>query len=828
MAEKTNILIIDDCPEDRETYRRYLSKDRSNNWTIFEEEFGEKGIEQCHQIKPELILLDFLLPDLDGLEFLQKLRKFNEFANLPVIMLTGEGNEEVATQAFKYGVKDYLIKGKLTQENLCLTVNRVIQQSQLQTLLLKSKERQTLIATTALRINQSLNLENILNATVTGVRQLLNSDRVLVYKFKPDMSGEVVAESVAPGWLASLGSQITDTCFQQGAGSEYRQGRKKAIADIYQAGLSDCHIKLLEQFQVKANLVVPILLATSAASAASATQLWGLLIAHQCDSTRQWEAEELQLLNELAIQIGTAIQKAQLYSQLQAELRERKQAEAALRRSEQLYRTIACNFPASAVLLFDADLRYLVVEGQGLAEVGLTEKIIRGKTIWEVFPRETCAVIEPLYRAALNGTSTVQEIDYAEHTYYVCTVPIKDEAEKVFAGLVVTQDISDRKRSELALQESHHLLQTIIDTSPDVIGVKDLQGNYQLINSSGAKLLNKPVEEIIGQTITNLFPEEEVTEIIEQERQIIASGKDQNFEYCFLSNGKQQIYLMTKTVYRNPQGEVIGSVDYGKDITKLKQVQESLSQANEQLEQRVQTRTKELVKSNAELLRTNAELENFAYIAAHDLREPLRRIKCYTEWLVDSYSQKLDAKADCYINYIADGALRLQAQITDLLLYSKLLREETCFKPTALDEVLQHSLSNLSLEIEENHALIKAESLPIVQANFSQMVQLFTQLLDNALKFRSEVNPNIEIKVQQQGEQWIIAVFDNGIGIKTRYTQKIFEIFQRLHGWGKYPGTGIGLAICKKIVERHGGQIWVQSQPGVGTTVCFSMMKIEK
>ncbi|MGB7445284.1 MAG: PAS domain-containing protein [Coleofasciculaceae cyanobacterium] len=824
MAKKINILIIDNCLEDRETYRRYLSKDTNNDWTIFEEEFGEKGLEQCHQLRPELILLDFLLLDLDGLEFLQELRKFDKFANLPVIMLTGEGDEEVATQAFKYGVQDYLIKGKLTQENLCLTVNRVIQQSQLQTLLLKSKERQTLIATTALRINQSLNLENILNTTVTGVRQLLNSDRVLVYKFKPDMSGEVVAESVAPGWLASLGSHITDTCFQQGAGSEYRQGRKKAIADIYQAGLSDCHIKLLEQFQVKANLVVPILLATSAPSA---TQLWGLLIAHQCDSMRQWEAEELQLLDELAVQIGTAIEKAQLYSQLQAELRERKQAEAALRRSEQLYRTIACNFPASAVLLFDADLRYLVVEGKGLAESGLTEKIMRGKTIWEVFPRETCAVIEPQYRAALNGISTVQEIDYAEHTYYVCTVPIKDEAEKVFAGLVVTQDISDRKRSELALQESHHLLQTIIDTSPDVIGVKDLQGNYQLINSSGAKLLNKPVEEIIGQTITNLFPEEEVTEIIEQERQIIASGKDQTFEYCFLSNGKQQIYLTTKTVYRNPQGEVIGLVDYGKDITKLKQVQESLSQANEQLEQRVQTRTEELVKSNAKLLRTNAELENFAYIAAHDLREPLRRIKCYTEWLVDSYSQKLDAKADCYINYIADGALRLQAQITDLLLYSKLLREEICLKPTALDEVLQESLSNLSLEIEKNHALIKAESLPIVQANFSQMVQLFTQLLDNTLKFRSEVNPNIEIKVQQQGEQWVIAVSDNGIGIKTRYTQKIFEIFQRLHGWGKYPGTGIGLAICKKIVERNGGQIWVKSQPGVGTTVYFSMMKTE-
>ena len=653
-------------------------------------------------------MLDFLLPDLDGLEFLQELRKLNPSTVFPVIMLTGEGNEEVATQAFKYGVQDYLVKGKLKPENLYLTINRVIRQSQLQALLLRNKERQNLIATTALRINQSLNLAEILDTTVEEVRQLLKSDRVLVYQFQPDMSGKVVAESVVPGWLASLNCQIIDTCFQQGAGSESRQGHKRAITDIYQAGLTDCHIKLLEQFQVKANLVVPIILTSSSPHhpLTPSLQLWGLLIAHQCNSVRQWEAEELQLLDELATQISIAIQKSQLYSQLQAEL--------------------------------------------------------------------------------------------VEH-----------------------------RRSELALLESQNLLQTIIDSSPDLIGVKDLQGYYQLINSSGAKLLNKPVEEIIGQNTSKLFPAEKVAKIREQEGQIVTSGESQTFEHDFYQNDKRRTYLTTKTVYRNPQGEIIGLVDYGKDITYLKQIQEFLNQSNQQLEQRVQERTEELVKINTKLLRTNAELKNFAYIAAHDLREPLRKIKCYTEKLVVSSQQKLDPKAEHYLNYISDGVLRLQAQITDLLSYSNLLQGEVILEETALDKVLQDSLRNLRGVIEENQALITAEPLPIVQADFSQMVQLFTHLLDNALKFRREVSPNIEIKIQQESQQWIIAISDNGIGIKPRYQEKIFEIFQKLHAWGKYHGTGIGLAISKKIVERHGGEIWLESEPNVGTTFYFSLLKTE-
>ncbi|OCQ96918.1 histidine kinase [Nostoc sp. MBR 210] len=189
--------------------------------------------------------------------------------------------------------------------------------------------REQLMRTVVQRIHQSLNLQDILNATVQEVRHLLQVERVIVYQFAPDMSGQVVAESVEAGWRESLGVQIEDTCFQSGAGVEYYHGRKRAIANIYAAGLTDCHIQLLEEFEVKANLVVPILLEVGGDNTSS--RLWGLLVAHQCSNTRQWEDNQLDLLDQLSVTIAIAIQQSSIFQQAQTELAERQKAERELR-----------------------------------------------------------------------------------------------------------------------------------------------------------------------------------------------------------------------------------------------------------------------------------------------------------------------------------------------------------------------------------------------------------------------------------------------------------------------------------------------------------------
>lgn len=325
-----NILVIDDSAEDRETYKRYIDKQVNFECTILEAESGEEGLEQLESFTPDLILLDYLLPDFNGLEFIVELHSLRNSIP-PIVMLTGQGSEGVAVEAMKKGVKDYLVKSKLTPEILVGSIKNVLQQHRLKKLLSKQQQQQQLIAETALRIRQSLDLSEILNTAVLEVRLLLNCDRTIVYRFAPDMSGDIVAESVESGWKQSLGDKVIDTCFKEGSAARYKRGETLAIDNIYEAGLTECHLSLLEAFQVKANIIVPILLIPSAASR-NDSRLWGLLIAHQCDRPRQWEIDEVELLDKLAVQLSLAIQQAELITNLQSELKIRKKLEAELER----------------------------------------------------------------------------------------------------------------------------------------------------------------------------------------------------------------------------------------------------------------------------------------------------------------------------------------------------------------------------------------------------------------------------------------------------------------------------------------------------------------
>ncbi|MEO1801532.1 MAG: ATP-binding protein [Cyanobacteria bacterium J06629_2] len=320
------ILIVDDSAEDCLTYRRYLSRELTAKYEIVEASSGDEGLAELTRLKPDLILLDYLLPDCNGLEFIAELK--DQIGQVPpIIMLTGQGNEVIAVEAMKQGVKDYLIKGKLTPQALSSSVRNVIQQSHLQSLLTKSFQQQQLIVETSLRIRHSLDLSDILNTAVKEVRLLLDCDRVVIYQFASDMSGDIAAESVRSGWRSSLGEKVIDTCFQTHGADRYARGETLAIDDVYNGNLSPCHLQLLETFQVRANVIVPI----SIASAENASQLWGLLIAHQCSDIRNWRQDEVELLDKLAVQLAIAIYQAELLSSLKQELGKRKHAEDSLR-----------------------------------------------------------------------------------------------------------------------------------------------------------------------------------------------------------------------------------------------------------------------------------------------------------------------------------------------------------------------------------------------------------------------------------------------------------------------------------------------------------------
>lgn len=263
----------------------------------------------------------------------------------------------------------------------------------------------------------------------------------------------------------------------------------------------------------------------------------------------------------------------------------------------------------------------------------------------------------------------------------------------------------------------------------------------------------------------------------------------------------------------------------------------ALLKARDELEQKVEERTSDLVQENAQrklaeeklqhsmqdLKRVNTELQQFAYVASHDLQEPLRMVASFSQLLEMRYKNRLDKDADEFIEFIVGGANRMQRLINDLLSYSRVGTRGKPFQPTDFSLVLGQVLVNLGPLIEENEAIVTNDDMPVLMADETQILQLFQNLIGNAIKFRGAERPLIHITARREANEWIFSVCDNGIGISPEYYERIFVIFQRLHTREEYPGTGIGLAICKRIVERHGGRIWVESEPGKGSKLFFTI-----
>ena len=262
------------------------------------------------------------------------------------------------------------------------------------------------------------------------------------------------------------------------------------------------------------------------------------------------------------------------------------------------------------------------------------------------------------------------------------------------------------------------------------------------------------------------------------------------------------------------------------EISTRRAVEKALQEQNLVLQQEISNRQRAesaLLKSNQELARSNAELEQFAYVASHDLQAPLATIASYAQLLEKRYKDQLDSKASKFIDNIVHGCTRMQTLIDDLLEYSRVGRSRKPFQLTDCNHAVEQALANLQGAIRETQAVVTYSELPAVMGDISQLVQLFQNLVGNSIKYRHDVPLVVHITACKQEKDWLFSVSDNGIGIATQHQARIFQIFQRLHTQKEYSGTGIGLAICQKIVERHGGYIWVESKPGQGSTFYFTV-----
>jgi len=362
-----------------------------------------------------------------------------------------------------------------------------------------------------------------------------------------------------------------------------------------------------------------------------------------------------------------------------------------------------------------------------------------------------------------------------------------------------------RKRSEEAVRQSHALLQAIAEGITDAVFVKDLAGRYLMINSAGARFLGKSVEEVLGKDDTALFSPETAQAIRAGDAHVLEAGRTLTYEDVGTAAGVTRTYLSTKGPYRDAHSNVIGLLGISRDITERKQAEE------------------ELQRTAAELARSNEDLQQFAYVVSHDLQEPLRMVSGFCQLLKRRYQGKLDPDADEFIGFAVDGAARMEKLIHDLLAYARVHTRGRSFAPIESAAVFDRAAANLAAAIQETKAIVTHGPLPVVLGDESQLGQLAQNLLANAIKFRGSEPPRVHVSAECQGGGWRFAVRDNGIGIAAQDLERVFGIFERLHPASEYPGTGIGLAICKRIVERHGGRIWAESEPGKGSVFYFTL-----
>jgi PAS domain S-box-containing protein len=376
---------------------------------------------------------------------------------------------------------------------------------------------------------------------------------------------------------------------------------------------------------------------------------------------------------------------------------------------------------------------------------------------------------------------------------------LRDSDGRITGGINLLVDITARKIAQAEMDRSARLHSSIVDSSDDAIISKSLDGTITSWNKSAERLFGYAAEEAIGKPVTMLMPPDR----LEEEPKIIARLKQgervDHFETIRCrKDGTLLDISLTISPVRDAKGTIVGASKIARDITDRRLAE-------------------------AELRRVNQDLEQFAFSASHDLQEPLRNVKIYSELLTRRYRDKFDGEALEFLGYLSTGATRMETLVTDLLAYTQVAKIEER-EITDANAVLASMLESLSSTVSDTHARITFHPLPSVPMHGAHLQQLFQNLIGNAIKYRSQDrDPIIHVSGERRGPEWIFSVADNGIGIAPEYKENVFGLFKRLHTSEEYSGTGIGLAICKRIVDQYHGHIWVESDPGEGSIFRFTI-----
>ncbi len=530
------------------------------------------------------------------------------------------------------------------------------------------------------------------------------------------------------------------------------------------------------------------------------------------------------------------------YVTLSMDITEQKKSRGKLRSSQQILGNILENFPG-VVFWKDINSMYLGCNKNFARAAGLETPLdIVGKSDYQLPWADTEA---EAYRAddkqvmesgksKLNIVETQLQYGGRVAWFNTSKVPLFDSNGNVIGILGVSNDITDLKRTEEeliqardhleeqvkkqtirlqkaydSLKETESQFRTLTENSPDLIIRINNDLNYLYVNSTIEEHTGKPPEFYINKNIDEIeLPGEYASYFKKNYLKLFKDGEIVHSEYEFPTINGIRFFKSSAVPEYNLKGEIETALIITRDITERKELEDNLKESVNELE------------------RSNQELQQFAYVVSHDLQEPLRTITSFIQLLERRYKGQLDKDADEFMEYIVDGSVRMRQMIQDLLQYSRVTTKGGEFKKTDVNSVLKQTLSNLKTVIDENDAEIIYGSLPEVTADDKQLQRVFQNLILNAIKFRKkEVNPkiNISVRFDEKNNEFIFSVSDNGIGIEKKYFDRIFNIFQRLHTKDEYEGTGIGLAVVKRIIDRHGGRIWVESELNKGSTFYFTI-----
>ncbi len=496
------------------------------------------------------------------------------------------------------------------------------------------------------------------------------------------------------------------------------------------------------------------------------------------------------------------------------DITERKRMEQALRRSELLLAASVESQKSTILFSIDAEYRYLYFNSAhvDVMRYAYGQEIEVGMSVLDcITSDEDRVAAKENYDRALAGEShsNIRVFGDLELAYYESFFnPIIDADGAVIGATGLARDITERKRAEARLAETSSYLDSLFEYSNAPIIVWDSELTITRFNPAFEELTGLRADDVVGNSLRHLFQPDQAEEPSEYLTNAIEGKRWEVVEIPVTAvDGTVHTVLWSSTIIYDESGErAIATIAQGHDITERKIAEDAL------------------ITAVGSLQRSNQDLEQFAYIASHDLQEPLRMVSMYTELLRRRYHGQLDTDADDFIDYSVEGAKRMSQLLEDLLDYSRVGTRGKPPLPVCAQTAMQEALSNLQGQIADTGACISVGTLPNVIADESQLMRVFQNLISNSLKFHREgVPPTVSVSAEPEGTLWRFCVVDNGIGIESEYFSQAFETFRRLHPRAAYPGTGIGLAICKRIVERLGGSIWVEDSGDTGTTFCFTL-----